>query len=81
VSFKKKTVFWLSVCPRLFKTSFYFTEKTAPGISTLDIDEKIKENFISGKNVGKLIPLVISVSHKAQIKDLLAIIDYKKGLK
>jgi hypothetical protein len=81
VSYKKKTVFWLSVWDHFFKTGFYFTEKTGPGISTLDIDEKIKENFSHSKNVGKLIPLAISVTQKAQIKDIITIIGYKKELK
>ncbi len=81
VCFKKKTVFWLSVWPRMFKTTFYFTEKTGSGIYNLDIDEAIKENFSQNKTVGKLVPLTISVTQKAQINDLLTIIGYKKGLK
>lgn len=81
VSYKKKTVFWLSVWDHSFKTGFYFTEKNGSGIFKLDIDEKIKENFSSSKNVGKLIPLAISVTQKAQIKDIITIIDYKKEIK
>ena len=78
---KKKTVFWLSVWEGgFFKTAFYFTEKTAAGIDTLDIDETIKKNFWAHKPVGKLLPLVIEVSDKDQLEDLMKIIEYKKRL-
>ena len=80
VTFKKKTVFWLSVWDKYFKVGFYFTEKNCLGVLELDIDEKIKEDFGQSKNIGKLIPLGISVTGKEQIEDVLKIIDYKKRL-
>lgn len=81
VCYKTKTVFWLSVWDGFFKTGFYFTEKTGPGIAGLDIDENLKESFISSKPIGKLIPLALSMRKKEQLKDLLTIIEYKKSLK
>jgi len=81
VCFKKKTVFWLSVWENFFKTAFYFTEKTGSGIKELDINESIKKNFACMKHIGKLIPLVINMERKEQIKDLIRIIEYKKSLK
>lgn len=81
VTFKKKTVYWLSVWDNYFKVGFYFTEKTRSGIFDLEIDETIKEAFIQSKNSGKLIPLVVNVSRKEQIKDVIRIIEYKKRLK
>jgi hypothetical protein len=81
VCFKKKTIFWLSVWENFFKTAFYFTEKNSSGIKELDIDENIKEEFVHRKPVGKLIPLVINMERKEQIKDVIRIIEYKKCLK
>jgi hypothetical protein len=81
VSYKKKTVFWLSVWEKFFKTGFYFTEKNCNGIFTLDIEDKIKKDFKQRKPIGKLLPLAISVTGKEQIEYLLKIIEYKKGLK
>jgi hypothetical protein len=81
VCFKKKTIFWLSVWENFFKTAFYFTEKSGSGIKELDIDENIKEDFAHRKHIGKLIPLVINMDRKEQIKDLIRIIEYKKSLK
>ena len=81
VSYKKKTVCWISVWNKFFKAGFYFTEKTRSGIDELNIEKKIKEDFSQSKNIGKLIPLVINVTRKKQIDDVLKIIKYKKELK
>jgi hypothetical protein len=81
VSFKKKTVFWLSVWDNYFKTAFYFTEKNCNGIFELDIDDEIKKNFKTQQPIGKLLPLVIEIKQKDQLFDLLKIIDYKRKLK
>jgi hypothetical protein len=81
VSYKKKTVFWLSVWDGYFKIGFYFTEKNSSGVLKMDIEEKIKEEFIQRESIGKLMPLAISVSNKEQIADVIKVIEYKKSLK
>ena len=81
VQFKKKTVFWLSVWDKYFKTAFYFTEKTKPGVMELDIDKTLKTDFSQKEPTGKLIPLVINVTRKEQLKNVLTIVEYKKNLK
>lgn len=79
VQYKKKTVFWLSVWDKYFKTGFYFTEKNRLDIAALDIDEKIKVDFNSRKPIGKLLPLAINIGLKEQIKDAIKVIEYKKS--
>jgi hypothetical protein len=79
--FKKKTVFWLSVWESYFKTGFYFTEKNCAGVFDLDINESLKADFKNHKQVGKLMPLAISVRDMEQTKDVLKVIEYKKSLK
>jgi len=81
VCYKKKTIFWLSVWDKYFKTGFYFTEKTGLGIKELEIDNEIKESFNRNKPIGKLIPLTITISLKEQISDVLKVIEFKKSLK
>ena len=66
VCHKKKTVFWLSVRDKSFRTAFYFTEKTGSGIALLDIDADIKKDFAGSKLTGKLIPLVIEIRSRKQ---------------
>lgn len=81
VIYRKKTVFWLSAWENHIKTSFYFTEKTRAGIFDLTVDEKIKQDFIETKAVGKLNPLILCIDTPEQLEDLKEIIRYKKGLK
>jgi hypothetical protein len=79
VLYKKKTVFWLSIWEKYFKLAFYFTEKTGKEINELDIDVSIKEDFKQAKPIGRLLPLVIEMRKKEQLKDVLKIIEYKKN--
>ena len=81
VRYKKKTIFWLSVWDNFFKTTFYFTEKTGAGIANLEIDEELKESFKNSRNIGRLIPLTISMKSMEQIGDLIKILQYKKSIK
>jgi hypothetical protein len=81
VQYKKKTVFWLSVWDKYFKMGFYFTEKNCKGIFELDIADSIKKEFKEHKPVGKLLPLVLSITKKAQLNDALKLAEYKKNLK
>lgn len=78
---KKKTVLWLSVWEGFFKVSFYFTERHLEGIAALDISETIKEEFAKAKPAGRLLPMIIDVSDKEQINDVLSVIRFKKSLK
>ena len=81
VTYKKKTILWLSVWEGFFKTGFYFTEKHLEAIAALDISETIKDNFAKAKLIGRLIPMIIDVNDKNQLNDLLTIIWFKKSLK
>jgi hypothetical protein len=77
----KKTICWLSVYQQMFQLSFFFTDKTVPGVMQLEIDPKIKELLLEAKPVGKLIPLVVAVDRRTQLKDLEVLIAFKKKLK
>lgn len=81
VVYKKKTILWLSIWENYIKTGFYFTEKTRIGVFDLNIDSKLIEVFEMAKPVGKLIPLIIDIDQQNQIKDLIKVVRYKKGLK
>ena len=78
---KKKNLFWISVWDNFFRTTFFFTERHLEGFATLDISENIKDDLCASKPIGKLIPLMLSITQKEQIADLLKIIEFKKSLK
>lgn len=77
ITFKKKTVVWLSVWPDCFKVAFYFTEKSGAGIPELDIDESLKTDYSNRKPIGKLKPLIIEVKKKSQLPDVYILLKYK----
>ena len=79
ITFKKKTVVWLSVWPDCFKLGFYFTEKTGAGIPELKIDDSIKEFYLNHKPIGKLKPIVIEVKTKSQLVGINTLVKYKIG--
>lgn len=81
VQYKKKTVFWLSVWEGFFKVSFFFTEKHLEGIAALDISDTIKEDFARAKPCGRLIPMILDITDKEQLDDLLTVVRFKKSLK
>jgi len=75
ISYKKRTICWLSVWDGFFRTNFYFLERHLEGIADL----KINENSFTLKNEwGKMIPVVFYISKSKQIPDFLKMVEYKK---
>ena len=79
-TFRKKTIFWLSVWEGSFKVSFYFTEKNKPDVLQLDINDDIKVNFRERNPSAKLIPITMEIKARERFKDLFIIVSYKKSL-
>ena len=79
ITFRKKTVVWLSVWSDCFKLGLYFTEKSGGGIPELKIDDSIKEVYLNHKPIGKLKPIVVEVRLKSQLVDINTLIKYKIG--
>ena len=78
---KKKTIFWLSVWDTFFQIGFFFTEKHLEGIAALDIAEKIKEDFLKTKSVGKFLPMIFRINSEDQLADLFKVVEFKKMFK
>lgn len=81
VTYRKKTILWLSVWDESIKVGFYFTEKSRLGVLNLDIDNHVKSSFAIVKPIGKLIPLVLEIKNEETLRVLKIIMDYKKNLK
>ena len=78
---KSRTIFWLSIWDQYYKTIFFFTTKTVLGIADLKVAVKIKKELKDTKPIGKLVPIIIRIDKKEQIKDVLIIMEYKIRLK
>jgi hypothetical protein len=74
---KKKTMCWISIWENYFKVTFYFTAKNDKDIKSLRIDQACKDNYLSGKCLGKLKPLTIEVKTKKALSDVFELTRYK----
>ncbi|HBL72412.1 MAG TPA: hypothetical protein DD409_05815 [Bacteroidales bacterium] len=79
--FKTKTIFWLSVWPGYFKTTFYFTEKHLEALAELPLAEEYKTKLATAAPIGRLIPLTLDVNNEPVLKDVLTLVSFKKQLK
>lgn len=78
---KKKTVCWVSVWDKFFKTAFYFTAKSDQDIDGLPIPVELKEQYRARATIGKLKPLVVEVRTKKALEPVSVLVKYKSGLK
>lgn len=80
ITFKKKTVIWMSVHSGFFRATVYFNPKTICGVFDLDIDEALKNaaRELEGKS---FIPVVFEISSSDRFEDFAAVVEYKKNLK
>lgn len=77
VTFKKKTVAWVSLWADFIKAGFYFTEKNREGILSLGISQSLKDSFSSAKPIGKLLPLTLELATQESLKTFEIIAKYK----
>jgi len=78
---KKKTVCWVSVWDKFFKTAFYFTAKNDKDIEALPIPADVKDAYRAHEPIGKLKPLVVEVRTKKALGSVSVLVKYKSGLK
>jgi hypothetical protein len=73
---KKKTVFWLTVIPKTFRVTFYFTDKANALIAGSTIPAELKIQFSEGRQYGKIRGLTVVCKTKkdiAAVEELMAI--------
>ena len=78
VSYKKKTIFWLSIWNKSIKVSFYFTLRTAPGILELDLPPEVSDSFRNARPIGKLIPYVYDITKREDLVVFQKVAVYKQ---
>ena len=76
-SYKKKTMFWLSVQKDSFRTTFYLNEKAASAIAESNLPAKLKDQFINGKRFNKIRGLTIQFKRKSDIKHFFKVLEIK----
>jgi hypothetical protein len=78
---KKKTVCWVSVWDKFFKTGFYFTAKNDSDIEALPIPTDLKDRYRVYEPSGKLKPLAVEVRTRKALEPVWVLVKYKSGLK
>jgi hypothetical protein len=81
VTKKKKTVCWVGVFDKHFKTTFYFTDKAADLITASTLSEKYKDQFKDGKYYGKIKGISIEIKNPSDLEDTKILIGIKEQLK
>ena len=79
VTRKSKTVFWLSIIPGAFRTTFYFTGKVSGVIARSSLSEKLKEQFKSG--TGTLRGLTVVFRAKNDVEDAKSLLTIKLAIR
>jgi hypothetical protein len=81
VTRKSKTIFWLSIIPGAFRTTFYFTDKAADLIAGSFISKELKEQFISGQGTSMLRGLAVVFRGVNDIENAKALLAIKLGIR
>jgi Protein of unknown function (DUF3788) len=80
VTRKKKTVCWVSVWDKSFKTTFYFTAKNDLAIEGLPIPSGLKDAYRANAPIGALKPLTVEVRNEKALDAVFVLAKYKVGV-
>lgn len=78
---KKKTVCWISIWDRAFRTTFYFTARSDRELDGLPIAKELRSAYRAQSASGKLKPFSIEVRSKKALADVFTLFAYKSGSK
>ena len=79
ITYRKKTVSWMSIQDGNFRVTTYMSKKDLPGVEGLQVDQRLKAAFHETGTTRKYPYFMIDVSSMDQLEDLLAIMAFKKG--
>jgi len=77
VTFKKKTVIWMSAWTGFIKATIYFPEKYTEGIHNLELNPDLLDFIKSTNNVGRSKPCMFELKSMDIIPDFETLIKYK----
>jgi hypothetical protein len=81
VTHKKKTVCWVSVWERLFKTTFYFPDRAEELIAASELEREYVEQFVHGKKYGKIRGVTVEIKKAGDLKATKILIEIKGQVK
>ncbi len=78
---KSKTIFWVSVTDKSFRTTFYFGDKAEKSILASNISDDLKQSFKNGKRYGKIRGITIEINGDADLANVHELIELKLNQK
>jgi hypothetical protein len=80
-TYKKKTIFWLSIVKGAFRTTFYFTDKAKGLLLSSNLSDDLKQQFTDNKSGGKIKGITVVHSKKQNIEDAKILMNIKLQVK
>lgn len=77
---KKKTICWVSIWDKMFKTTFYFNEKNENTLKGTRLSKDLIENYFNQPRIGKIRPLIIALKSELPLKTVRQLIALKEKL-
>ncbi len=78
---KKKTICWVSVYQRAFKTTFYFSDKAKELLTASELKQDYLDQFVQGKRYGKIRGVTVVIRKKADLQATKILIGIKEQMK
>jgi Protein of unknown function (DUF3788) len=78
---RKKTICWVSVGDKMFRTTFYFSDKVEDLLKTSKLKPEYIEQFLNSKRYGKIRGLTIELRTPAELETTNILIEIKEKLK
>ena len=72
-----RTVCWISLWEEFFRVSFYIATRLMEEFGKSTVKEEIRERATQQNPVGKLLPIVVEVTGRQQVVDLMEIVEFK----
>jgi hypothetical protein len=81
VTRKTKTIFWLSLYEKTFRTTFYFTSKAEEAMLNSKLPDDVKKAFFENKNGGKLRNITVYFKNKTDLETFKELLSLKTAMK
>lgn len=78
---KSKTICWISVFDKMFKITFYFSDKARGYIETSQLEKNYKDLYKNGKYYGKIKAISLDITKSEQLENAKILISIKEKLK
>jgi hypothetical protein len=81
VTKKKKTICWVSICDKMFRTTFYFTDKVEDLLKKSKLKKEYIDQFINGKKYGKIKGITVNITKSTDLEMTKILIEIKETIK